>query len=42
MYDVLDVQYVARDDKIVVYIKLDPAVEKQLRNEGDRDDRGGK
>jgi hypothetical protein len=42
MYDVLDVQYVARDNKIVVYIKLDPAVEKQLRNEGDRDDRDGK
>jgi hypothetical protein len=34
MYDVLDVQYVARDNKIVVYIKLDPAVEKELSNEG--------
>lgn len=42
MYDVLDVQYVARDNKIVVYIKLDPAVEMQLRNGGDRDDRDGR
>lgn len=42
MYDVLDVQYVARDNKIVVYIKLDPDVEKELRDEGgprDRDSR---
>ena len=42
MYDVLDVQYVARADKIVVYIKLDPAVEMELRDEGGRDDRDGK
>ena len=42
MYDVLDVQYVAGDNKVVVYIKLDPAVEMQLRDGGDRDDRGGR
>lgn len=42
MYDVLDIQYVAKDNKIVVYIKLDPAVEMELRDEGGRDDRDGK
>jgi hypothetical protein len=42
IYDVLDVQYVVQDDKIVVYIKLDPAVEMQLRDGGDRDGRDGK
>jgi hypothetical protein len=42
MYDVLNVQYVVRDDKIVVYIKLDPDVEKQLRNEGGPKDGDGR
>jgi hypothetical protein len=42
MYDVLDIQYVARDNKIVVYIKLDAAVEKELNDEGGREDRGRK
>jgi hypothetical protein len=41
-YDVLDVQYVARDIKIVVYIKLDPVVEMELRDEGGRNDHDGK
>lgn len=40
-YDVLDIQYVARDDKIVVYIKLDPDLEKELRNDGSRGDQHG-
>jgi hypothetical protein len=42
MYDVLDVQYVVRDNRIVVYIKLDPAVDKELRNEGGPDNHNGK
>jgi hypothetical protein len=44
MYDVLNIQYVLRDGqgKIVIYIKLDPTVEMQLRDEGGRDDKDGK
>jgi hypothetical protein len=42
MYDVLNIQYVMRDGKVVVYIKLDPMVEMELRDEGGRDDRDGK
>lgn len=42
MYDVLNIQYVLREGKITVYIKLDPAVEMQLRDEGGRDDHDGK
>jgi len=37
MYDVLNIQYVMKEGKIVVYIKLDPTVELELQNEGDRD-----
>ena len=37
MYDVLNVQYVMKESKIVVYIKLDPTVELELRDEGGRD-----
>lgn len=42
MYDVLNVQYVVRDSKIVVYIKLDPTVDNELRNEGGPDNHNGK
>jgi len=42
MYDVLNIQYVLREGKIVIYIKLDPTVEMQLRDEGGRDDKDGK
>ncbi len=37
MYDVLNIQYVQEESKIVVYIRLDPMVELQLRDEGGRD-----
>lgn len=36
MYDVLNVQYVNKNGRIVVYIKLDPMVEMELRDEGGR------
>ncbi len=39
-YDVLDIQYVAHEGRIVVYIKLDPTVELELRDEGGRDNEG--
>ena len=42
MYDVLDVQYVVRDNKIVVYIRLDSTVDNELRNEGGPNDQDGK
>jgi hypothetical protein len=34
MYDVLNIQYVNNDRRIVVYIKLDPTVEMELRDNG--------
>ncbi len=42
--DVLDIQYTIGDGKVLVYIKLDPDVEKGLRSEGDgrSDHDGGK
>ena len=40
MYDVLNIQYVMREGKIVVYIKLDPTVDMELRDEGGRDRNG--
>ncbi len=42
MYDVLNIQYVKDGKKIVVYIKLDPNVEEEMRNEGDRHDRNSR
>ncbi len=42
MYDVLQIQYVIKDGKILVYIKLDPTVEMELRDEGGRGDRDGR
>lgn len=39
MYDVLDIQYFSKGSKIIVYIRLDPAVKKELM---DDDDRGSK
>ncbi len=42
-YDVLDIQYTIRDSRVIVYIKLDPDVEKGIRSEGDgRSDHDGK
>jgi len=39
-YDLLDIQYTFKADKVVVYIRLDPTVERFIRNEGGGDDSG--
>jgi hypothetical protein len=39
MYDVLNIQYVNKDGRIVVYIKLDPTVEMELRDGRGRENR---
>jgi hypothetical protein len=41
-YDLLDIQYTIKDNKIIVYVKLDPTIEKELLNEGGRDERDSK
>ena len=42
MYDVLNIQYANKDGRIIVYIKLDPTVEMEIRDEGGRDTHVGK
>ncbi len=37
MYDVLNIQYFLKKEKVVVYIRLDPTVEMEQRDEGGRD-----
>jgi hypothetical protein len=41
-YDVLDIQYTIKDNKIVVYVKLDPTIEIELMDAGGRDKRDSK
>lgn len=43
-YDVLDIHYILKGDRVVVYIKLDPTVERFIRDEGGdgRSNRDGK
>ena len=41
-YDVLDIHYTIRDSTVIVYIKLDPSVERALEREGGPEDRDGK
>lgn len=41
-YDLLDIHYTEKTGKVVIYIRLDPNIERELRNEGGGDDRNGK
>ena len=40
-YNVLDIQYADNGAKVVVYIRLDPDIERAIENDGDRHDQSG-